>query len=57
MPEDNLIKDLALKFAEKNPSLLRDIMESHWIRFEELEFSQGRQTKGKAVKNYKEIKK
>lgn len=54
--EENNIKDLAQKFAEKNPSLLRDIMESFFIRFEELEFSQGKQTKGKAIKNYKEVK-
>jgi len=56
MGAEETIKDLAQKFAEKNPSLLRDIMESFWIRFEELEFSQGKMTKGKAVKNYKETK-
>lgn len=58
MPENNqdTIQELARKFAEKNPSLLRDIMESYFIRFTELEFSQGKLTKGKADKNYKEVR-
>ena len=54
MPEDkSTIQELAQKFAEKNPSLLRDIMESFNIRFDELEFNEGTQIKGKAVKSYK----
>ena len=54
MPEEN-IKDLAQRFAEKNPSFVRECMECHFIRYEELEFSQGKITKGKAVKHLKEI--
>jgi hypothetical protein len=56
MAEEN-IKELALKFAEKNPSLLREMMESYFVRFKVLEFSQGRMTKGEVEeKHYKEVK-
>jgi hypothetical protein len=54
MTSDTL-KDLADKFAEKNPSLLRDLMESHFISFECLEVSQGKCVKCRIKeKNYQD---
>ncbi len=56
MPDNESLKDLAQRFAEKNPTLLRDMMESHFVRFTELEISQGKVVKCKCEKNYKELK-
>lgn len=54
---DNKLEELARKFAEKNPSLLRDMMEPHFVRFKMLEFSQGKMIGGELEnKKYKEIK-
>jgi hypothetical protein len=57
MSDDRKLSELALDFARLNPSLLRDMMESHSIRFKDLEFSNGKYVKGCAeYKNYKQEK-
>jgi hypothetical protein len=51
------INDMALEFAQKNPDLLRDIMSSHFVRIEKVEFSNGRLTKCAPIeKHYKDQK-
>jgi len=51
------LSDLAEKFAELNPDLLRDIMSSHFVRIEKIEFSQGKLTKCAPIeKHYKDQK-
>ena len=50
------LDDLVKKFAEKNASLIREIMECHFVRFKDLEFSQGVMIKGEVdSKKYKNI--
>lgn len=55
MAEANSIQDLALKFAEKNPDFVRDVMTSFNIQFNPpLEFNQGKLIKcGEIKKTYK----
>jgi hypothetical protein len=55
MAEEDSIEKLALKFAEKNPDLLRDIMTSFNIQINPpLEFNQGKMIKcGEIKKSYK----
>jgi hypothetical protein len=56
MPEETL-KDLALKFVEKNPSFIRICMENYFVRWECVEVSQGKITKYEITKlNSKDIK-
>ena len=51
------LSDMAQRFADLNPDLLRDIMSAHFVRIEKIEFSQGRLTKsGPIEKHYKEVK-
>ena len=51
------INDMALRFAELNADLLRDIMSSHFVRIEKVEFSNGRLTKCAPIeKHYKDQK-
>lgn len=51
------LADMAEKFLRLNPDLLRDIMSSHFIRIEKLEFSQGRLVKISSVeKHYRDSK-
>ena len=51
------LQEMAQQFAEKNPDLLRDIMGSHFVRIEKLEFSQRKLVKSSPVeKHYKEAK-
>ena len=53
MPDD--LEGLAKRFKELNPDFLRDIMSSHFVRIEKLEFSQGRLTKSSPIeKHYKD---
>ena len=55
--DPNKLEDMALRFAKLNPDLLRDVMSSHFIRIEKIEFSQGKMTKaGPVEKHYKEAK-
>ena len=52
--DDEGIKQLALRFAEKNPDLLRDMVTSFNMRVECIEFSQGKMIKcGEIKKSYK----
>jgi hypothetical protein len=55
MAEEDTIKELALKFAEKNPDFVRDVMTSFNIQFNPpLEFNQGKMIKcGEIKKSYK----
>lgn len=52
---DDTLKELALKFADKNPDLLRDIMTSFNMQISPpLEFNQGKLIKcGEIKKSYK----
>ena len=51
------LEELAKRFMELNPDLLRDIMSAHFIRIDKIEFSQGKLTKsGPVEKHYKENK-
>lgn len=51
------LSEMAVKFAELNPDFLRDVMSSHFIRIEKIEFSQGKMTKCAPVeKHYKDQK-
>ena len=51
MPEDSKnLKDFAERFMQKNPKILRDIMDSHYIEFENLRFSQGKCIGGEVKK-------
>ena len=43
---EQLIKD----FSQKNLSLIRDIMEADFIRYEELEFRHGKRGKGRITR-------
>lgn len=57
MPEEkDNIDDLNKRFFEKNKDFIREVMSAFWIRFDGLEFSQGKMTKGKSEKHYKEVK-
>jgi hypothetical protein len=57
MTDEGKLTDLAERFMKLNPDFLRDIMSAHFIRFEKLEFSQGKLTKsGSIEKLYKEHK-
>lgn len=48
------ISEMAQRFADLNPDLLRDIMSSHFVRIEKIEFSQGKLIKsGPVEKQYK----
>jgi len=47
---EETIKELAVKFAEKNPTFVRQCMEYHFIRWEMIEFSQGKIIKGEIAK-------
>lgn len=55
MADDENIKELALKFADKNPDFVRDVMTSFNIQFNPpLEFNQGKLIKcGEIKKTYK----
>ena len=54
---DDKIEELTKKMLEKNPDFIRDLMSSFWIRFENVEASQGKITKiGKVEKHYRENK-
>jgi len=55
MAEEDTVKELALKFAEKNPDFVRDVMTSFNIQFNPpLEFNQGKMIKcGEIKKSYK----
>ena len=51
------LSDMAQRFADLNPDLLRDIMSAHFVRIEKIEFSQGKLVKCAPVeKHYKEVK-
>lgn len=51
------LSEMAESFAKLNPDLLRDIMSSHFVRIEKIEFSQGKLTKCAPVeKHYRETK-
>jgi len=53
--ESNKLEDMAMRFAKLNADLLRDIMSAHFIRFEKMEFSQGKLTKSAPIeKHYRE---
>ena len=57
MTDEGKLTDLAERFMKLNPDFLRDIMSAHFIRFEKLEFSQGKLTKsGPVEKHYKNDK-
>ena len=55
MELEDTLRDLAIKFAEKNPDFLRDIMTSFNIQISPpLEFNQGKMIKcGEIKKSYK----
>lgn len=49
------LEELAKKLVEKNPSLIRDLVESEYIKIELLEMRQGRVVKCEIIKkHYKE---
>jgi len=51
------LSELADRFRELNPDFLRDVMSSHFVRIEKIEFCQGKMTKcGPVEKHYKEAK-
>jgi len=51
------LDNMSDRFKKLNPDLLRDIMSAHFIRFDKMEFSQGKLTKsGPIEKHYKEVK-
>jgi len=51
--KDNL-EVIAKRLVELNPDFIRDIGSAHFIRFEKLEFTQGKLTKsGPVEKHYK----
>ena len=54
MDEEPKILDLGKKLAQKNPSFVRDLVESHFISFE-ASFKEGKLIKCEiSKKNYKE---
>lgn len=49
MPEET-IKELAIRFAEKNPTFVRQCMEYHFIRWKAVDVSQGKIINGEIEK-------
>ena len=54
MAEEDTIKELGSKFAEKNPTFIRTIMEHHWTKGS-YETSQGRVTRWEFEAKAKQI--
>lgn len=48
--ENSNLKEIMEYLMKKDPSLYRQIKEAHFVRFEHLEFSQGKMISGEVTK-------